>query len=89
MLKLSLKRLSNFFSVLCITVDKCGAPVIIPTTPTTTQKPTATSTQKPKESHVVAIAVGCSLAGLVLIVLIGYLIGRRRSRNASQGYRQL
>ncbi|KAK1126127.1 hypothetical protein K0M31_004768 [Melipona bicolor] len=33
---------------------------------------------------VVPIAVGCALAGLVIIVLIAYLIGRRR--NQAQGY---
>ena len=31
-------------------------------------------------SSVVPIAVGAALAGLVVIVLIAYLIGRRRSR---------
>ena len=31
-------------------------------------------------SKVVPIAVGCALAGLVIIVLVAYLIGRFRSR---------
>ncbi|KAK2573247.1 Lysosome-associated membrane glycoprotein 1, partial [Acropora cervicornis] len=53
--------------------------------PSTTTKPTK---RKPS-NHAVAIAVGCSLAGLVLIVVIGYLIGRRRSRNVAAGYRKL
>jgi len=57
--------------------------------PATTERPPHTTTSKHKESHVVAIAVGCSLAGLVVIVIIGYLIGRRRSRNQSAGYRKL
>lgn len=30
---------------------------------------------------IVPIAVGCALAGLVVIVLLGYLVGRRRSQN--------
>lgn len=30
---------------------------------------------------IVPIAVGCALAGLVVIVLLGYLVGRRRSLN--------
>lgn len=33
---------------------------------------------------IVPIAVGCALAGLVLIVLIAYLIGRRRAQ--ARGY---
>ena len=33
---------------------------------------------------VVPIAVGCALAALVIIVLIAYLIGRRRSQ--ARGY---
>jgi lysosomal-associated membrane protein 1/2 len=38
-------------------------------------------------SDIVPIAVGAALAGLVLIVLIAYLIGRRRSR--SRGYQSV
>lgn len=53
-----------------------------------TQHPSPTTKRKPS-NHAVAIAVGCSLAGLVLIVVIGYLIGRRRSRNVAAGYRKL
>ncbi|XP_015759446.1 PREDICTED: putative GPI-anchored protein PB15E9.01c isoform X1 [Acropora digitifera] len=56
--------------------------------PSTTSKPTKPTKGKPS-NHAVAIAVGCSLAGLVLIVVIGYLIGRRRSRNVAAGYRKL
>lgn len=56
--------------------------------PSTTTKPTK-PTKRKTPSHAVAIAVGCSLAGLVLIVVIGYLIGRRRSRNVAAGYRKL
>lgn len=33
-----------------------------------------------KSNSIVPIVVGASLAGLVVIVLIAYLIGRRRSR---------
>lgn len=38
-------------------------------------------------SDVVPIAVGCALAGLILIVLIAYLIGRRKTSN--RGYEQV
>lgn len=34
---------------------------------------------------IVPIAVGCALAGLVVIVLLGYLVGRRRAQGHS-GY---
>lgn len=46
------------------------------------------STVKPKKktSNIVPIAVGCALAGLIVIVLIAYLIGRRKS---SRGYQQV
>ncbi|KAI8498980.1 Lysosome-associated membrane glycoprotein 1 [Branchiostoma belcheri] len=37
-------------------------------------------------SNIVPIAVGCALAGLVVIVLIAYLIGRRKSH---KGYQQV
>lgn len=51
-----------------------------------TPKPSATK----KSNNTVAIAVGCTLAGLVVIVLIGYFIGRRRSATkTSAGYRKL
>lgn len=40
-------------------------------------KPTAS----PKSNDIVPIAVGCALAGLVLIVLIAYVIGRRKSHS--------
>ena len=43
---------------------------------TTTAGPTT-----PKPSDVIPIAVGCALAGLVLIVLIAYVIGRRKSHS--------
>lgn len=65
--------------------ENCGTPT---QHPSTTTKPTK-STKRKTPSHAVAIAVGCSLAGLVLIVVIGYLIGRRRSRNVAAGYRKL
>jgi len=60
-------------------VDVCN---VHPTSPVphTTSPPS-------KNSNTVAIAVGCSLGGLVLIVLIGYFIGKRR-RNAVR-YRKL
>lgn len=45
------------------------------TTPTTARTPTK------KPSDVIPIAVGCALAGLVLIVLIAYVIGRRKSHS--------
>ena len=34
-----------------------------------------------KPNNIVPIAVGCALAGLVLIVLIAYVIGRRKSHS--------
>lgn len=68
---------SKVLFVILIVAEKCGAH---PTSKPTTSKP---------RSHAVAIAVGCSLAGLVVIVVIGYLIGRRRSRNVAAGYRKL
>jgi len=37
-------------------------------------------------SSIVPIAVGCALAGLIVIVLIAYLVGRRKS---SRGYQQV
>jgi lysosomal-associated membrane protein 1/2 len=40
-----------------------------------------------KSRDIVPIAVGCALVGLVVIVLIAYLIGRRRSRQ--QGYQSV
>jgi len=45
-------------------------------------------TKKPKEdnNNIVPIAVGCALAGLVLIVLIAYIIGRRKSQ---RGYEKV
>lgn len=66
--------------------EVCATPA--PTTPSPSGKTTVKPPKK-SESHVVAIAVGCSLAGLVVIVIVGYVIGRRRSRSASQGYRKL
>jgi len=38
-------------------------------------------------SDVVPIAVGAALAGLVVIVLLAYLIGRRRAR--ARGYQSV
>jgi lysosomal-associated membrane protein 1/2 len=38
-------------------------------------------------TDIVPIAVGASLAGLVVVVLIAYLIGRRRSR--ARGYQSV
>lgn len=45
-------------------------------------------TKKPTEPNndIVPIAVGCALAGLVLIVLIAYVIGRRKSH---RGYEKV
>mmetsp|Transcript_51453 Transcript_51453/g.84321 ORF Transcript_51453/g.84321 Transcript_51453/m.84321 type:complete len:352 (-) Transcript_51453:575-1630(-) len=65
-------------------VDNCVA-----TTASTPTNPSHTTPKPHKESHTVAIAVGCTLAGLVVIVAIGYLIGRRYRRNTSAGYRKL
>lgn len=73
---------SKVLFVILIAAEKCGTHPM-PTTPST-KKPQTTS-----KSHAAAIAVGCSLAGLVVIVVIGYLIGRRRSRNVAAGYRKL
>lgn len=44
-----------------------------------------TPTKSP-DSDIVPIAVGCALAGLVLIVLIAYVIGRRKSH---RGYEKV
>ena len=46
-----------------------------------------TSSPSKSTSNVVPIAVGCALAGLIIIVLIAYLIGRRKSKEP--GYQQL
>jgi lysosomal-associated membrane protein 1/2 len=43
-----------------------------------------TDCQAADSADIVPIAVGCALAGLVVIVLIAYLIGRRRSH--AKGY---
>ena len=48
----------------------------IPTSPL----PATSCTKDQKTSKVVPIAVGAALAGLVVVVLIAYLIGRFRSR---------
>jgi len=56
--------------------DLSGGTVCVVTVP-----PTVTECPADEEtSSVVPIAVGAALAGLVVIVLIAYLIGRRRSR---------
>jgi len=39
------------------------------------------TTEAPGNNDIVPIAVGCALAGLVLIVLIAYVIGRRKSHS--------
>lgn len=46
--------------------------------PKTSPPPTSPT---PKPNDIVPIAVGCALAGLVLIVLIAYVIGRRKSHS--------
>jgi len=48
---------------------------------------TAENCVPPHNSDIVPIAVGCALALLVIIVLVAYLIGRRRSRQ--QGYQSV
>lgn len=50
--------------------------------------PNDNPTPKPKggDNNIVPIAVGCALAGLVLIVLIAYIIGRRKSQ---RGYEKV
>ena len=45
--------------------------------PKSSPSPSPTS----KNNDIVPIAVGCALAGLVLIVLIAYVIGRRKSHS--------
>ncbi|XP_020896464.1 lysosome-associated membrane glycoprotein 1 [Exaiptasia diaphana] len=45
-----------------------------------------TPAPKSKDNNIVPIAVGCALAGLVLIVLIAYIIGRRKSQ---RGYEKV
>ena len=47
-------------------------------TPTPSPSPSPASS---KNNDIVPIAVGCALAGLVLIVLIAYVIGRRKSHS--------
>ena len=47
-------------------------------TPSPSPSPSPTSS---KNNDIVPIAVGCALAGLVLIVLIAYVIGRRKSHS--------
>ncbi|XP_057302122.1 lysosome-associated membrane glycoprotein 2-like [Hydractinia symbiolongicarpus] len=44
-------------------------------------------TKEPEPNSIVPIAVGCALAGLIVIVLIAYLIGRRKGSN--RGYQQV
>lgn len=44
------------------------------------------TTPSKKTNNIVPIAVGCALAGLIVIVLIAYLIGRRKT---SRGYQQV
>ena len=51
----------------------------------TTPSPTG-SKYSDSDSDIVPIAVGCALAGLVLIVLIAYVIGRRKSH---RGYEKV
>lgn len=51
--------------------------------PKSTPKPSKSSD---KNNDIVPIAVGCALAGLVLIVLIAYIIGRRKSH---RGYEKV
>jgi len=46
--------------------------------------PLAEDCEKSISSDIVPIAVGCALVGLVAIVLIAYLVGRRRSQ--TRGY---
>ena len=46
----------------------------------------ASTTKGPGNNDIVPIAVGCALAGLVLIVLIAYIIGRRKSH---RGYEKV
>lgn len=45
-----------------------------------------TPAPKAEDNNIVPIAVGCALAGLVLIVLIAYIIGRRKSQ---RGYEKV
>ena len=72
------------FSIFSTIVEKCNPSTTQPTTPNPSTSPTGKS-----KGHVVAIAVGCSLAALVIIVGVGYMIGRRRRRNQAAGYRKL
>lgn len=47
----------------------------------------ASNTPDNGSNSIVPIAVGCALAGLIVIVLIAYLIGRRKGNN--RGYQQV
>ena len=76
--------LERFFLVFCTAVEKC-----YPATEPTTPNPQTTPATK-SNSHVVPIAVGCSLAALVIIIGVGYMIGRRRRMSKEgAGYRKL
>ena len=50
-------------------------------TPTSSPPPPSPPSPTSKPNDIVPIAVGCALAGLVLIVLIAYVIGRRKSHS--------
>lgn len=45
---------------------------------------TAQECEESETPGIVPIAVGCSLAALIILVLIAYLVGRRRSQ--ARGY---
>lgn len=69
--------------------DLCSTPPPMTTKmPSSPTKKPSSSTKKGK-SHAVAIAVGCTLAGLILIGVGAYFIRRRHRRNVEAGYRKL
>ncbi|XP_033761132.1 lysosome-associated membrane glycoprotein 1-like [Pecten maximus] len=72
-----------------VTLNTNNLRVMAFSTANTTNFPSDNLSECPLDSDtnsVVPIAVGAALAGLVIIVLIAYLIGRRRSRS---GYQQV
>lgn len=71
-----------------VTIDNIMVQPFINNNKFSKQTDSCTSKSKPaKSSSIVPIAVGCALAGLIIIVLIAYLIGRRK--NDGRGYQQV
>ena len=67
-----------FFFISFAVTEECAKDFETTTSPSKAPSPTN------KPSDIIPIAVGCALAGLVLIVLIAYVIGRRKSHSGYQ-----